>query len=312
MSDGVGQSIEEVRVVTFKNNVFHLSQQRTSRILPYIAKVEPMTGKAMFIDRMGLTEMTERSGRNQLIVEDDVQWSRRRLTNRPYKWNKYVDTFDKIQNIHDPEGEYSKAAEMAVGRQFDKILIAGALSNAYAGEEGSTVVPLPAAQKFSAATVKAATTLTSLNIDTLRRVRQHLWETEAVMDEGQVVPWITRAKDLMALLTATEVTSSDYNTVKALAHGEVDTYMGFKFIRTELIPAVTTAYTPAGGAAAAVGSRVNFCFVPDGICLGIGQNREATIDRIPERSNSILVQLNMAIGSTRVEDNKVIQVATLA
>ena len=35
-----------------------------------------------------------------------------------------------------------------------------------------------------------------------------------------------------ALLGDTSVTSSDFNTVKALVQGDVDTFMGFKFIVT--------------------------------------------------------------------------------
>ncbi len=40
----------------------------------------------------------------------------------------------------------------------------------------------------------------------------------------------------MNLLRETEVSSYDFNNVKALVEGKIDTFMGFKFIRTQRLP----------------------------------------------------------------------------
>ena len=41
---------------------------------------------------------------------------------------------------------------------------------------------------------------------------------------------VIHANGLAALLDETELTSSDFATVKALSTGEIDTFLGFKFI----------------------------------------------------------------------------------
>jgi hypothetical protein len=56
-----------------------------------------------------------------------------------------------------------------------------------------------------------------------------------LLDDADIDPdrqryFVTNPYNINQLLNTTEVKSSDYNTVKALAKGEIDTYMGFKFI----------------------------------------------------------------------------------
>jgi hypothetical protein len=62
-----------------------------------------------------------------------------------------------------------------------------------------------------------------------------LIEAKEILDSGNVDPSIPRyiacsPKQVTDLLNNTTVTSSDYNTVKALAMGEINTFVGFNFI----------------------------------------------------------------------------------
>lgn len=49
----------------------------------------------------------------------------------------------------------------------------------------------------------------------------------------------------MNLLRETEVSSYDFNNVKALVEGKIDTFMGFKFIRTQRLPKQKRESVPA-------------------------------------------------------------------
>ena len=316
----LGSTIDDVRVVQFAQNVFHLSQQKTSRLFPYM-KIKRFKGKSLFMDRMGTTEMIEKTARNQRVIEQDAPWSRRRLTVRPYTWSKYVDTYDKLQNIHNPEDEYSKAAMYAGARRIDYSALEATGGTAYAGEEGSTAVPLPQTQKIAASDYSTGgTAVGGLTIDTLIEVREKLWAAEAIMDEGMVLPFVTRAKEIANLLRTTKVQSADYNTVKALVNGEVSTFMGFRFIRLEFLPQIgignTASYAnvknPGGGTATGfqATNRKNYVFVPEAVCLGLNEKTGATVDRIPEATNSILVQTGLVTGGTRLEEVKVIEIVT--
>ena len=63
-------------------------------------------------------------------------------------------------------------------------------------------------------------------------------DAKKILDENETDPEETRylvctANQLSDFLNIAEVKSSDYNSIKALVQGEVDTYLGFKFIRSE-------------------------------------------------------------------------------
>ena len=310
----IGDSIDIVRVKQFESNVLHLSQQKVSRLRPFVM-AKRIKGKSTFLDRIGTTEMHERQARNEDVREDDVLWSRRRLTMRPYAWSHYTDNFDLIQNIHDPSSETSKAAMYAAGRRIDKIILGGIGGTSYAGEEGETSVALPAAQKIACPASDTSATHSSLSIEGLIRIRKRLWETEAIEDEGMQLPFVTNSAGLESLLRDTKVQSHDYNTVKALVAGAVDTFMGFKFIRLEFLPSTTAAITtgPTGSTTTApVGSTRNFAFVPESICLGIGQDVTADAGTVLHKYNSHLAILQMAMGSTRLEEVKVVELITAA
>ena len=67
-----------------------------------------------------------------------------------------------------------------------------------------------------------------MSIDKLRRAKLMLDENYA--DEIGKYFMIVHPRMLDQMLGHVEVTSADYNSVKALVNGEIDTFMGFKFI----------------------------------------------------------------------------------
>jgi hypothetical protein len=103
---------------------------------------------------------------------------------------------------------------------------------------------------------------------------------------------------LTNLYGTTEIKSVDYNSVKALANGQIDTFLGFKFIRTERLPRDGTATT--GYALAWAKSCVAF---------GVGQEINTAVDRRPDKNNAWQVFADMSIGATRLEDEGVVEIA---
>jgi hypothetical protein len=67
---------------------------------------------------------------------------------------------------------------------------------------------------------------TNLNLDKLLEAKK-LMDAGNVPMEGRHI--LIHANNLSALLGETEVTSSDYNSVKALVSGDVNTFLGFNF-----------------------------------------------------------------------------------
>jgi len=99
------------------------------------------------------------------------------------------------------------------------------------------------------------------------------------------------------LLAVTQVTSSDFNTVKALAQGDINSFLGFDFITSNLL---TQDATP---------NRQVFAFAADGIKLGIGKDITAKISERDDKSYSTQVYYSMDLGATRMEEEKIVEIA---
>lgn len=307
--------IESWRVAQYTNNVYHLSQQMGSRLAGLVRR-ESFKGKSEFFDRLGLATAQKKTGRNSDTPNLDIAHSRRRLTTNMFEWATLVDRKDKLQNIHAPESEYAKAAANAMGRAMDSEIISALIGTAYVGEDGTSTQELGTGQ-IIACTDGAAATQLKLNVRTLRLAKQ-------LMDEQEVDPSITRymlvnAGQLSSLLAATEVSNADYNTVKALVQGELDTFLGFKFIRSELLPlasAMITAnsfdwgvdgkYAAGGAGTPAATDELAIAFTSDSVILGVGQDMAGRIDERSDKSYSMQVYNSMDIGAVRMEEAKVI------
>jgi len=114
----------------------------------------------------------------------------------------------------------------------------------------------------------------NFGLDLLRSAAGHLDDIEAPSDDRYVV---VRALALQKLLEDTEVTSSDYNTVKALVNGDLDTYMGFK------IKKIGTRVE--GGLPGAINDRVAFAWHKASIGIAIGIDMKTTIDWVAQKTS---------------------------
>ena len=102
-------------------------------------------------------------------------------------------------------------------------------------------------------------------------------------------------RQISDLLNITEVTSSDFNTVKALANGEINSFLGFNFIVSNRLALSST-------------TRSCIAFAQDGIALGIGKDVNARIDERSDKSYATQVYYCTSIGATRMEEAKVVEV----
>jgi hypothetical protein len=292
----------------YSANVFHLAQQKGSRLKPTVRN-ETQVGKSAFYDRIGSVTAQLKVGRHSSTPQLDTPHSRRRVTLADYEWADLVDDQDKIRMLHDPTSEYAIAAMWALGRAMDDVIVEALGGTAYAGEAGASTVSLANANKLAAHTGSA---LSDLNLKTLRAAKR-------MLDQAEVDPSIKRyfvcsAKQIEALLGQTEVTSSDYNSVKALVQGEVNTFMGFEFIRSERLGAQSSALSGStstgavGSGSSLVGARKCYAYAMDGALLSIGQDMKGKISERADKSYAMQVYACMSIGATRMEEAKVVEV----
>lgn len=304
--------IETWRVQAYAANVYNLSQQKGSR-LAKLVRNEEFVGKTEYFDRLGLATAQDKTTRNESTPDLSIAHSRRAVTTITRHWGTIVDRKDKVQQIHMPENEYSVAAQNALGRKMDSVIIAAMLGTAATGEDGSGTQTLPNTQKIAAVSGGA---LSYANVQLLRKAK-------AKMDAAEVVGprYIACAADFLeALLAQTEVTSSDYNSVKALVQGEIDTFLGFKFVHTELAGLLAADYDAntfkwnsstglydAAGTTVAGTDRLAIAFVGDGMILGKNPNAIGRVTERDDKSYGIQVYASIDCGAVRMEEEKVIQ-----
>jgi hypothetical protein len=90
-----------------------------------------------------------------------------------------------------------------------------------------------------------ATGLTVAKLITANRILQNA----DLLDDTAPRVLVCTAYEIENLLNTTKVTSADYNTIKALVNGTVDTFMGFKFVinkRLARLMAASVTSTTAG------------------------------------------------------------------
>ena len=205
-----------------------------------------------------------------------------------YDWADLIDNEDKVRMLISPTSDYALAGAYAMGRAMDDAIISAATGTAYGGVAGGTSVALPAGQKI-------AHNSTNLTIAKLLAAKKLLDAAEVDPDEQRFL--ICTADQIMDFLNIAEVKSSDYNTIKALAQGQIDTYLGFKFIRSERLGQDATP------------NRQVLAFTKSAIGLALGADITTKISERSDKNYATQVFLSMTIGATRIEDEKMVEIA---
>jgi len=277
-------------VQQYKANVQLLSQQRGSRLRGAVRE-EAQTGKNAYYEQIGATTARKRTARHGDTPLISTPHARRRVSLVDYDWADLIDDMDKVRMLIDPASSYAMNAAFAMGRAMDDALIEGFTATAYTGEEGGTATTFPSAQ-----TIDISGTIT---IAYLIQCKETLDAAE--VDESIPRYFMCSSNVLSDLLVIADVKSSDYNTVKALVKGEIDTFLGFKFIRSERLP--LDRATTGGGS----GDRSCFAWAADGMLLAIGQNPTGRISERDDKNYSTQVFYSQSIGVTRMEEVKVVE-----
>lgn len=276
-------------VQQYSANVQMLSQQMGSRLRDAV-RIENVVGKNAFIDQIGKATAQLRTSRHADTPQLDTPHARRRLSLASYEYADLIDDQDKVRMLIDPTSFYAQAAAAAMGRAMDDVIIDAALGTASTGETGSGSATLDATNNM----VGSASSNDGLTI-------AKLLEAKRKLDLNDVDPSIPRyiavgPKQIEDLLGTTQVTSSDFNTVKALAQGDVNSFLGFEFIMTNRLDVDSNDI------------RSCFAWAEDGLTLGIGKDVSARIDERNDKGYATQVYYSMDIGAVRMEESKVVKI----
>lgn len=302
----MSQQITEAFVVEFGANVHMLAQQKGSKLRPYVRQ-ESINGKSKSFDRIGAVEDEIKSGRHDDTPQMDTPHSRRWCFLTAYRWADLIDDEDKVQMLNDPTSEYVLAAAWAHGHRMDTKILEAADADITTGEEADGSASLPTTQRYAA---NDGTNLSNLNVRTLIAIKSKFGVND--IDEDLPLHIACNQRQIDALLEDDQVTSADYANVKALVKGDVDSFMGFQFHRTNRVGLQVAALSGSattgvvGSGTTLVGTRKVVAWAQPALILGIGMDVKSRISERADKNYSKQAYSSMMIGATRMEEEMVV------
>lgn len=219
------------------------------------------------------------------VVPLNVTYAQVTASMTDYIAAEYSDIFHQQRVNFNERQELVQVVSGAIGRRMDQVIIDALIAASSTGTVANTIQ--------NDGTTGSAT---DLNVGKLRAAKKIL-DAKNVPMEGRTI--VLHANNLSALLGLTSVTSSDFNTVKALVTGEVDTFLGFKF--------VTIGDRDEGGLPKASADRTVFAFHRDSVGMAIGLNQTSRVDYIAEKT-SFLVASMFSAGSVAIDSEGIVKI----
>jgi hypothetical protein len=272
---------------------------------------ETIVGEEKYYDQLGSVYANEVIDRYGDSPENDISHARRRVIATPYDVGIMFDTFDKVQMLVNPESEYVQRQVSALRRKKAIEFFKGALGTASTGKGGAGSSSLAAANAINsggtgmslAKLVAAKKTLELGNVDLLDP-----------MNRPYFVWTPTQAHEL---LSNTTVSSSDYNSIKTLVSGQINTFYGFEFITSNQVPYTTESAAQtanlvwdATDAPVDADNDIRACFAYVKSAVRFVTNPEIKVDVSlrKDKRNNWYSYACARFGAVRMEEDKVVVV----
>jgi len=272
-------------VKQYKDEITLLAQQADFRLNNTIMIDNNFVGEQKFYEQYASDDMVEITSRYADTPMQLPDHRRRMVSARYFVTNTLEDPVDALQMLIDPKSTYMQAKQAAAARKKDDLVIAALGGNAWTGKTGAV------AQALTLTIVEGATGMTKIKCINAKRL----------LDAGEVEEFdrtmVVGSQQLADLLNTTEVTSSDYNIVRTLVQGEINTWLGFTWKRSERLL--------VDGSAA----RLVYAFQKKGMQLAMQKDVEGRISERPDKNYAWQVYLRIAGGATRLEEARVVQIA---
>lgn len=280
--------ITDFFVKQYTHNVELLLQQKQSMFMPYVVNANYQGESAQVVKQFGDVEFNEKAQRHADTAWSDIEHKQRWIFPTDYTLSLPVDKEDELRMLDSPLSPYAEAMRAAWARKIDDVIIAAALGTNYTGKNGST------STAFDSNNVIAVNS-TGLTVDKLRAARKLLKQN--LVDPNEPLYLAADAQAVDDLLGVQQVQDINYNSIKALVQGEVDTFMGFKFIQTERLTKDTN------------GDRQIIAWAHSGLAMGTWNGLEGRVTERADKEYTIQVFMRGTIAATRTQEGKVISIA---
>ncbi len=254
--------------------------QGKAMLVPAVRQRRGVEGSTVKFPKVGKGVATVRVPQTD-VTPLNVGFSNVTLTLQDYNAAEYSDIFSQAKVNFDERQELVQVVAGAMGRRQDQMIL-----DALAASGTSLTV----ANSIGGAN-------TNMNVAKLR-------EAKRLLDKGNVPPdgrhIIIHANGLANLLSETSVTSTDFNSVKALVQGEINTFLGFTFH-------VLGDRSEGGLAIDGSLDRTCFAFHKDAVGYGEGIGMRTEINYIAEKT-SWLVNEVFSAGAIAIDAEGIVSI----
>ena len=226
---------------------------------------------------MGKGQATPRTGSSADVVPMDVAHSLVVATLTDYEAPEYTDVFDQATVNFDEIRELATTIAGAMGRRDDQSIIDAM--------EACTGCP----------TVGAGTQ--ALDLATITAAAKELNKVEAPMEDRY---FVIHEGGLNDLLNDPTITSADYNSVRLLMSGEIDSFMGFKW-------KIIGSGRAEGGLPLASTVRTGFAYHRRSVGHAVGIDITTRVDYVPHKASWLSMGMWKA-GSIAIDPEGIIKV----
>ena len=263
---------------------------------------ESFRGDIIGNQNYAMSQITSRAGKAEPSDLPTAFWW---VRPRGFDKTTWIDQFDhiKLGKLGDPTSSVNMQHSIAAQRQKDLINMVALGGTRFIGPQGTTSQVLPTTGGPAGTGQTIAVTYGSGGANSglqLAKLTQasYILDGNNVAFDGRYFGYAP--KELNNLITnVDEVNSVLYNDVRALRAGRVRDFMGFEFKMSTLWPFSSGSTT----------IRNCYAWQRNFLCMGVGQDVRATIDRLPQQKNATQVYTCLLMDSTRVQDEGVVQVA---
>ena len=303
-------------VEQYRANILLLSQQLTSR-LRATCQEESCVGRTFYGERIGATagsDITERHGNTPLI---STPHSRRRGSMIDWDIADLIDDLDKAKMLIDPTSTIIQNFMAAANRRIDKHVYDALGGTAAAGQSGGTTINNYDVDEsrlidsdgavVTAGSNHSAKTETALTIPKLLSCSE-------LLDEGDIDParqrhFVYNPYNNHQLLNLSEIKSIDYNSVKALVQGQIDTFIGFKFHLLQNFKDATKGHLRDSEAETADTAVECYAWAQGAVKLGVGKDITTRVSERDDKRYATQPYMKMSFGAVRVEGPAVVEIS---
>jgi len=292
-------TIPAAYISTFESTVRQLAQQKISRLRTAVMEVHKQSESHMW-DRLAASDYRIKAARavspaggngsGAVNTTDGLEWSRRNTIIKTFDTGEIVGKEEIVQMLIEPKSAVTENLAMNMKRAQDDVIINSFYDDALT--DGGAAAVFPAAQAIGATGV-------NISMDLLLEAKEVFANND--IDPDERITLVIGPKQQRQLMQLLEVTSGDYQNVKALATGYLPNFLGFDIVVSTRLGLSTEQPD--------VGTDL-FCtaFTKRALGLHIASDITANVAERPDMSFDWQVYLQQSLAGVRVEDEHIVQI----